>query len=89
MTPRLADSGCVRYVDLTTLSKTNVAINVTCIVVSDNMSNMAVGKYCVFVCLFVFVYLCDCLFVCLLVFFTFLDTVCLTTFCPKFLKFVY
>ena len=57
MTPRLADSGCVRYVDLTTLSKTNVAINVTCIVVSDNMSNMAVGKYCVFVCLFVFVYL--------------------------------
>ncbi|XP_063692453.1 vacuolar protein sorting-associated protein 11 homolog [Bolinopsis microptera] len=43
MTPRLADSGCVRYVDLTTLSKTNVTINVTCIVVSDNMSNMAVG----------------------------------------------
>ena len=44
MTNKLADSGCVRYVDLTTLSKTNVSVNVTCIVVSDNMSNMAIGE---------------------------------------------
>ena len=64
--PKLAESTCVRYVDLTSLNKSSVSVDVTCIVVSDNMSNMAVG---VFVCLFVSVCLIVGLFVCVSVYF--------------------